>query len=260
MEKNNLSDSMKFTIKQMEQAGISVSNKLCEHDKTLTEKERKHAIQMAFRVMQKRMINAVSTLGALTKLLKEVTFTHDPTFDAVVILRAMYDLHLQFLCILLDPLKNARAYLNFSAVEVFRQMEIIRVYSPGIQKGITNWPAVVQKVTADFDKVQDDYAITNSKGKQVVRPNWYVGQLDGIARQVGYEPEYRMVQKTLSAVVHSSSASLMMGFIILDCDGCLHDGWCITLRVCAGIAKHLKIPLTPVEQLMYDHAREPLYE
>jgi hypothetical protein len=124
------------------------------------------SIDFAFHLMQERMIQGMNTLNMMEKHSK-----HDHYHDALAVLRVMYDLHLQFLYILTDPVKLSVQYCNHANVEVFRHLEIYYKYPTKFAnqlKQILNWDQIRKKIEADYNRVKADFL--NSKGKP--RINW----------------------------------------------------------------------------------------
>src|ERR1700691_4213063 len=72
-----------------------------------------NGVDRIFKLMQKRMVEIINSLHVLERVAE-----HEHYRDSAVLLRTAYDLHIQFLYILTDPVKLSVLYNNFQAVEL----------------------------------------------------------------------------------------------------------------------------------------------
>ena len=208
---------------------------------------RPDSVDMAFKLMGSRMIEGVNSMSALERLA-----THNHYRDTAILLRALYDLHIQFLYLLTDPPTLSLLYLNYNNVELFNHFQTFNDNDSIVGKRMKadpNWPQLKARVTAGYMQVKAAYEYTR-KGKVVVRKHWHEGQLDVLATRVNREAEYRVMHKVLSGIVHSSAASLRLDFLP---DHSLYlDGWRFAIRVVGGMAKYLGVPFDKLEQKLYE--------
>jgi hypothetical protein len=124
---------------------------------------------------------------------------HRFEFDGALILRGNYDTMLQALYILQSPAtRDARAqlYLDFFWVEKVNSIALFDRSPTGLGKHVAQSPrraAVEPAIQAEFQRVQGQF--TNSKGR--LRAHWYEGQLDTLAKALGLEAEYTIMQRQL---------------------------------------------------------------
>jgi len=192
--------------------------------------------------IQNRMIHAVDAVQLLDRL-------EDSRSDQALLLRGMYDLHIQTLFLLSDPATNVPDYLDFMRVEQFEWGELLTSSKTVLAKNIMAQSAIGQAIsdrTADYNAVKHRF-LTNS-GKKC-RPHWYKGTLADLADKVNRREEYDIMQKILSQVVHSSSIAMTRPLMIPDM-AFIHDAWIVTLRVLGAMAACLKITLDARESAM----------
>jgi hypothetical protein len=163
---------------------------------------RRGVVTEALTPLLNRMMRSVESLAFL--------FTNNPNeaaYDGAMILRGIYDAHLQALHILKDPEARARLYLDFQWVESHKLREVLASNPSSLAKFVMSSPkraTAEPHVQARFEAVKANYA---AKGGSL-RNNWYRGTLADLARDVGYEPEYFMFSRLVNGVVHSSAFAL----------------------------------------------------
>ena len=249
-EQYDFDGQFKFTIDTFRRVGSSLCQKL-----NTVGGDPDNSVDRAFHLMQIRMVNAMNSLELLDKEAKKIK---DGSFnDAAIVLRSMYDLHLQFLYILKDPVVRSRNYMNFAAVDSYRLLEAFTKHPSNAHNALKQFdlPAMKARVEADYNRVKNDFLTVDQKK---VRPDWYVGKLDGIAHEAGYDAEYAIMQKILSNIIHSGSMSLTTGLVVPQYS-VLHDGWMIMIRVVGGIAKYLNVRFDELELSIYDQSLQSIY-
>lgn len=173
---------------------------------------------------------------------------HNFIFDGAMVLRGVYDAMLQALYILKDASarnERARLYLDYFWVEKKSTLELLDRNPTQFAKRISQSPRRTNAepaIESEYQRVLPQFQ--NKKGKP--RDHWYEGNLRDLARSVGLEPEYEILQRQLSGVVHSSSYALREGmpmgdFLLLDLV------WRFSFRVLGQFAEYAGIALDKVE-------------
>ena len=186
---------------------------------------------------------------------------HDYAFDAASILRNIYDVMLQGLYILADPAereKRAKLYLDFMNVERVRRIELMDKSDTDIAKRFSGSPrraGAEPAIRKSFDAVKQKYMNKNGN----IRHIWYPGNLRNLAKASGLEPEYEIMQKFLSGVVHSSPLTLEEGPIVRDLSPVdLH--WQFAFRILGAYADYKGIALNQTESDLIHSARKNVFD
>lgn len=173
---------------------------------------------------------------------------HDYAFEAASILRNIYDIMLQGLYIMGDSSRQkerAQLFLDFTDVERMRRIEIMDASGTSLARQVSGSckrakaePAIKKR----FDDVKGKYL--TKKGR--VQNKWYSGTLCDLAKATDLEMEYDLMQKFLSAVVHSSPLTLtegpfVRGFLLVDWH------WQFAFRVLGAYAEYKGIALNQTE-------------
>jgi hypothetical protein len=212
------------------------------------------SLDVAFTIILTRMVGGMKSLTSLS------TTAHDYYIDTACILRVLYDLHIQFRYMLLDPIKHSVDYLNFSYIERYNQMIVLEKYPGKVINNIQampNWAAKRAELVNNFNARRAAFEYQDKKGATHVRKQWYKGHLDTIAKDAGMEQEYRIMHKYLSAIVHSSSLNLMN--VSMPVEVIFLYGWVATMRVIGGIAKFQQLTFDTGETAVYEQSLEPLF-
>lgn len=203
--------------------------------------------------IQTRMLRGLDSIQAL-----DAQTTHDRLADATAILRAIYDLHLQCLYILKDPTQFASDFVDYAWVERFELSQIM-VQRP---QYIAWWQQIPEFHTKLMPDLQNQYNAVRhrflAKNGKNCRRHWYKGTLADLAQKVGYPDEYEVMQRILSAAVHSNP-TVLTAFPGVSPEIVVHDAWIFTLRVVGRIATYMGIPLDGYEKVVMDLAMERLW-
>ncbi len=187
---------------------------------------------------------------------------HDWHCDGASILRTIYDGSLQALYILFDPLKAEELgtrYVDFGMVEKIVMIKLFDKQATDLSrrmsksaKRATAEPALL----VEYERVNKKYGYDRMKKPP---KNWYKGSLANVAETVGYLAEYELLQKQLSAIVHSSYSGLR------DKQG--YTGpqvmllyWHFSFRVLGRMAEVAGIELTKGEQELVENARRNVFD
>lgn len=187
---------------------------------------------------------------------------HDFRADGMTILRAMYDAQLQVLYILADPAdadERAQLFLDFRWIEQRRMQELLEGNPTQLAQTLLKSPRRAEGEAAreeNFQRLRPNYL--TRKGK--LRADWYPGTLRELAKTVGLESEYEILQRTLSGAVHSTPTALLAGLTFSDPEHLLLIGWRITFRVLGRIAQHHGAPLEPEHEEVVRDAMRNLYD
>ena len=150
--------------------------------------------------------------------------------DGPNILRSAYDAMLQLLYILCGGSQcneRAKLYLDFLWIEKHHLRRIIDTSKHDLAKAVSTSPDrtegedklnrqllhvgpryLTQKGQKEWARRGNAYLV-DAKAKY--RPKWYPGKLSKIAEEVGFQSEYVLFQKHMSAYVHSSVLALAFG-------------------------------------------------
>jgi len=173
--------------------------------KKLNGARRESSVTKAVELLLDRIVGAGNSL----RVLREHA-PHDFTFDGAMILRGIYDTMLQALYILSDPQNQesrARQYLDYSCVEKHNALDLFDNSQTHLGHHISKSSrrAIAEPmIKQDFQQVCQKFK--DKKGK--IRGQWYEGTLRDLAKAVGFESEYEILQKQLSGIVHSSAWAL----------------------------------------------------
>lgn len=122
--------------------------------------------------MQQRAMSALNSLTVLHE-----TAPHGHHHDGAVILRALYDVHLQALYLLQDPEARSRMYTDFLAVQVYDLLRLADRNLTDIGEAIRSSllrPYFVQNVMANYAAVRSQFL---TRRGNACRANWYPGTL-----------------------------------------------------------------------------------
>lgn len=187
---------------------------------------------------------------------------HDYAFDAASILRTIYDVMLQGLYIMEDSAKQeerAQLYLDFMDVERMGRIELMDASGTDIAKHFSGSPRrskAEPAIKRRFDAVKAKYATKKDK----VRDRWYPGgSLRCLAKVAGLEAECELMQKSLSAVVHSSPLTLREGPFVRDFL-LIHWHWQFAFRILGAYAEYKGVALDETEEALIDTARRNVFD
>ena len=186
---------------------------------------------------------------------------HDWGFDGASILRNIYDVMLQGMYIVADPCmreNRAQLYLGFMDVERKRRIELLDSSGTDLAKRISGSPkrpAAEPEIEKRFNAIKVNYQTKAGK----IRETWYPGTLRDLARTAGLEPEYELMQKSLSGAVHSSPLTLKEGpfvkdFLLMDWH------WRFAFRILGAYADYKKVALDKTEQGLVESARQNVFD
>ena len=188
---------------------------------------------------------------------------HDFRTDGMTLLRAIYDAHLQALYILADPGEadeRARLFVDYRWIEQRRMQELLEGNSTQLARTLLTSP---KRAEGEAAREENDQRLRpkylTRKGKDV-RTNWYPGSLRELAREVGLESEYEILQRDLNGAVHSSPTALLAGASFSGPEHLLLVGWKLMFRVLGRIAQHHGVPLGDEHEEIVRDAMTNLYD
>lgn len=188
---------------------------------------------------------------------------HDFRTDGMTLLRAMYDAHLQALYILADPAQadeRAQLFIDYRWIEQRGMQKLLEGNSTALAQALLKSPKRAEGEAAreeNYQRLRPKYL--TRKGKDV-RRNWYPGSLRELAREVGLESEYEILQRDLSGAVHSSPTALLAGASFSEPQHLLLVGWRLMFRVLGRIAQHHGAPLGDEHEEIVRDAMANLYD
>jgi len=191
-----------------------------------------------------RVTNACTSIGVLID-----KSPRQPDADCATILRSMYDAMLQGLYILKDPTqreKRARLFLDYVVVERYRFMELLDGNPTPFAKKLKSSPARSlgePELGQKFNQVKSQFL--TPKGK--LRTTWYEGSLRDLARHVGLEDEYEILQRILSNIVHSTPLTLRYGPLIRG-NHLPTFAWQFGIRLLGAVADYAGVSLDDEER------------
>lgn len=185
---------------------------------------------------------------------------HDSTYDSATIMRNIYDVMLQALYILINPekrLERAQRCLDFIELERKVRITTMDTNATDLAQHVSKSPkrsASEKEIDEKFLRVKEQF--TTKKGKLV--DHWYPGTLRDLAREVGYEDEYEIMQRQLSGVVHSSPLTLIEGPFLRG-PSLSYSYWVFAFRVLGSLAEHARISLSETEQRIIDSSKRNIF-
>ena len=213
-------------------------------------------VAIAIEMISRRLVESGNSLDILYR-----NSPHDWAFDGGSILRTNYDLMLQGLYIMADPAKwdeRAQLYLDFMKVERKNRIDLMDSSVTDIAKHFSNSPKrteVEPEILKQFDAVKAKFM--TKKGK--LRKNWYPGSLRELAKASGLEPEYELMQRFLSGVVHSSPLTLEEGPLVRDVF-LMNWYWRFAFRILGKYAEYKGVALDEMEKALIDNARKNVFD
>jgi hypothetical protein len=213
---------------------------------------------LALEPFKNRLHCALETLTALNRFAK-----HDSRPDGMTVLRAMYDAQIQALYILADPAEadeRAQLFLDFRWIEQRRMQKVIEGNSTRLARALMQSPkrlAGEAEREANYQKLRPKYLTRDGKKD---RDHWYAGSLRDLARAVGSESEYEILQTDLSGAVHASPTALLAGASFSETGHLLFIGWKLWFRVLGRIAAHHGVPLSKEQEEHVRDAMSNLYD
>lgn len=249
MSTNTMTDMDRFFWQQSADYATEIGRAISEHVRRGTPTTK------VLDLLKKRIEGALNSLWVLHR-----HAPHEFGFDGMMVLRGVYDAHLQALYILAKPEESdARAtlYLDFRWVERQRMKEMLEKNPTLFARTLLQSPkraAAEPAIDAEFQRVRPSFL--GPKGE--LHTNWYRGDLSALSRAegVGLESEYRVLQRQLSSAVHSSAWSLLAPRPWVTGEQILLMAWRLVYRVLGRIAAHHGVPLQPEhEELVRDSFR-----
>lgn len=199
----------------------------------------------------------VRAMGSVNTLLVLYDYApHNYVHDGAVILRGLYDLHLQALYLMQQPDERSRLFTDYRDVQAYRLLQAARRNESDIGKEMRTMPFEPQfaQVQAKYEAVRSKFPVMKFKGGRWsvcggngCRKYWYPGSLADLAREVGFLAEYGLMQPNLSNSVHSTPFGLIHGPGV-NKGMLLNYAWQLNFRILAGIVRYAGIELDEFER------------
>lgn len=191
-----------FRAPWLDDVGRRIWNHFLETEQAIRDRWRDHPlpgrVDEAAGRMLKRAAQLIAAAAGLAKLHR--------AFEMPLILRALFDLSVQFEYMMQDGHAEERAalYLDYEHVSAWlRSQEWVSL--PGqigrYMRESPLRPSGEVRRRERFERVRDRYV--HSAGSDRMRPHWYEGSLRDLARAVGREDEYRTFYVLFSAWMHA---------------------------------------------------------
>jgi hypothetical protein len=210
------------------------------------------------------LLRSIVSSGNALYFLRQASLScpqYDFALDGAAILRRIYDAMLQALFILSDPTEcegRAQLYLDYYWVERYVAISLFDKNPTAIANVVKTSPkrkVAEPAIECEFQRVKSKFL--TKKGEP--RRCWYQGNLRDIAKQVGLESEYELLQKQLSGAVHSSplflkDGSIYTGFLLADLS------WRFSFRVLGRFAEYKGVALDEIEQDMVKDSSKNIFD
>lgn len=213
------------------------------------------SVSRALCLLHKRLTGSMDTL-----LLIGGYAEHEYEYDAIMILRGIYDTLLQALYIVSKAEKaseRAQLYHDYYWIEKYVWIARYDGNPSNFAKKISGSPkrgSGEDEINLNYERVKHLYQ--SKKGR--LRGYWYPGTLRDVARDVGYEHEYDLLQKMLGGVVHSSPFGLI-GKSAIKGPAVLIMGSHFMMRYLGKIGHYQGIIFTEEEQGLVDTSYGSLF-
>lgn len=209
-------------------------------------------------ILMGRLVQSGNTL----RVLLDHANMHDWVWDGASIVRTSYDAMIQALYIFSgesSPESLARRFLDFKVIEQVRLIHLFDKSTADFARSLAqserrkaSEPAILE----EFDRVCNKYGIDASKR---LPDNWYRSNLREISQKVGYEAEYELLQKKLSAIVHSSVFGID-AIAYLKPIHLIYWQWDFAFRVLERIASYAAIELSEEESRLLDISKKSIFD
>ena len=214
--------------------------------KKLLDVRRENPVTTAIELLLGRLVCAGQSIAVLRK-----DALHNSAFDRAMILRGMYDTMLQALYILSDPAQQesrATQYLDFYWVEKHKTLAVFDqspTYTGQRISRSTMRENAEPAIKKEFERVRNKFQNKNGK----LSNNWYESDLRVLAKDenIGLESEYEILQKQLSAAVHSSAFALREPAFFSESIPMVMFAWKFIFRVLGKFADYNRISLDTLE-------------
>ncbi|TWT45382.1 hypothetical protein RAS1_18050 [Phycisphaerae bacterium RAS1] len=151
-----------------------------------------------------------------------------------LVIRALFELAVQFEYLMREPEARAKLYLEYSAVSRFRcQKSWLNLPGPigDYLRNSPDRPRGEQRNRVLYDAVRSQFAIRRKPNRE--RNHWYEGDLRQLSREVGRESEHVAIYGIYSGWAHADAWTTgAMGGVAHG--GLLHDGGTVSDSPVAG--------------------------
>lgn len=214
--------------------------------------KRSPIVAEALRLLGGRIVYGMESMWVL-----RLHSRHEFRFDAMSILRSIYDAHLQAVYILDDPAQveaRARLYREYFVIEQVEYHRRLENHDSEFARRIRESPKreeAMPKILAEFERVKGNYLDSNDK----LLRQWYPGDLAVLLTKLGpdlrqeLESEYRLMQKMLSGALHSSAFALA-GSSAWEGETALIVGWRFLYRVLRRAMQFFGLKLDEFQEIV----------
>ena len=133
------------------------------------------------------------------------------TYPGALLIRAMFELALQFEYLMQDPTSRARRYQDYTWVTRYKQSTAIANNPTGlVAHRLASSPlrtAGEERNKREYERVRPRFPIEDRRGRQRVARNWYRMSIRNLAGRLGKLGEYRVIYAGCSAWAHGDPFS-----------------------------------------------------
>jgi hypothetical protein len=216
------------------------------------------AVVKASEALLGRLVQSGNTLRVLSD-----NAGHEWTWDAASIVRTSYDAMLQALYIFHDNAQCEELAMRFLDFRVIEQVKLLRLFEQGltsVSRRMVQSPRRAKyegEILKEFDRVCQKYGIDQSPSKRLPK-DWHGSDLRKLAKKTGYESEYLILQKQLSAIVHSSVFGIDTTYF--KPEHLIHFQWDFAYRVLDKVAAYAGIELMDSERKLLDLSKQNIFD
>ncbi len=135
----------------------------------------------------------------------------DRCYAAPAIIRALFELAMQFEYLMDDPVPRAQRYLDFTHVTRHKQSSAIASNPSGPISTLIAQSHLREegekRNKAEYERVRNQFMMTTKKGRAKPCDNWYCMSIYDLADKVGWLGEYRVIYAECSAWAHGDPFS-----------------------------------------------------
>lgn len=250
---SNLADTM--TVAQIFDFYTKTGNTILAR---VNESQKSDDVVQATNLLMARLVQSGNTL----RVLHDNATQHDWRLDGASILRTSYDAMLQALYIFHDSTKCeelARRFLDFRIIEHENLLRLFDKSSTTLSQQMANSPrrkVCEPAIKKEFERVCQKYSIDGEKRLPV---NWYETNLRELAMKAGYEAEYEILQKQLSAIVHSSVFGIDGTSFFKPID-LMRFQWSFAFRVLDKVATFAGVELSTAESNLLNLSEPNIFD
>lgn len=216
-------------------AATEIATRIRDHVRVPT------AVSEALEPLKNRVSRALESLRTLHRHAQ-----HDWRHDAMTLLRAMYDAHLQALYIAkhrASAEERASLFLDYFWVEQHDAVRLLDKNPTRIARKVMRGARRAKHESTLEEKYRSVRGRYLERKGNKTRRHWYPGNLSDLAKDVGLDSEYEILQNQLSGAVHVGPLTALSEPVWSNTEHVVLTGWTIHFRVLNAIATHHGVPV-----------------